>query len=64
MTSNQDRPPAAHLNIAVPDIVQDEGLSTLVQVVVEGLLAGAEFYSRETDSAPERTRTDVRRVST
>lgn len=51
-------------NIAVPGHVQDEDLSALVQEVVEGLLAGAEFYSRETDPAPERTRKDARRVST
>jgi hypothetical protein len=35
-----------------------------MQEVVEGLLAGAEFYNRETESAPERTRKDKRRVST
>lgn len=39
--------------VAVPGVVQNEDLSALVQEVVEGLLAGAEFYSRETDSAPE-----------
>lgn len=51
-------------NMAVPGLVQDEDLSALVQEVVEGLLAGAEFYNRETDSAPERTRNDTRRAST
>ncbi|KAJ5381738.1 uncharacterized protein N7496_004166, partial [Penicillium cataractarum] len=51
-------------NMAVPGLVQDEDLSALVQEVVEGLLAGAEFYNRETDSAPERTSRDTRRAST
>ncbi|KAI2793688.1 hypothetical protein POX_a00272 [Penicillium oxalicum] len=40
-------------NIAVPGLVQDEDLSILVQEVVEGLLAGAEFYNRESSSATE-----------
>ncbi|KAJ5177030.1 uncharacterized protein N7482_002907 [Penicillium canariense] len=44
--------------VAVPGLVQDEDLSVLVQEGVEGLLAGAEFYNRETDTAPERTRQD------
>ncbi|KAJ6151229.1 hypothetical protein N7470_007823 [Penicillium chermesinum] len=42
---------AAKVN--VPGMVQTENLSALVQEVVEGLLAGAEFYSRETDSVGE-----------
>lgn len=59
----EDQAGASDTNIAVPGIVQDEDLSALVQEVVEGLLAGAEFYSRETDSAPERTRIDAHRAS-
>ncbi|CEJ60143.1 hypothetical protein PMG11_08728 [Penicillium brasilianum] len=51
-------------NVAVPGQVQDEDLSALVQEVVEGLLAGAEFYNRETDSTRERTENDTRRAST
>jgi signal transduction histidine kinase len=50
-------------NVALPGLVQNEDLSALVQEVVEGLLAGAEFYNRETDSAPERTKKESRRVS-
>jgi signal transduction histidine kinase len=51
-------------DVAVPGLVQNEDLSALVQEVVEGLLAGAEFYNRETDSAPELTKKESRRVST
>ncbi|KAJ5179262.1 hypothetical protein N7492_002472 [Penicillium capsulatum] len=36
--------------MAVPGMVQNEDISDLVQEVVEGLLAGAEFYNRETDA--------------
>ena len=39
--------------LTVPGLVQDEDVSSLVQEVVEGLLAGAEFYSREKDSVPD-----------
>ena len=59
----EDHSGPSDTSITVPGIVQDEDLSALVQEVVEGLLAGAEFYSREPDSAPERTRKDARRVS-
>lgn len=58
------KPGSSEANIAVPRLVQMEDLSALMQEVVEGLLAGAEFYIRETESAPERTRKDKRRVST
>lgn len=37
----------------VPGMVQDEDVSDLVQEVVEGLIAGADYYNRETDSAAE-----------
>lgn len=59
--SQQDANPES--NVAVPSLVQNEDLSALVQEVVEGLLAGAEFYNRETDSASERTRKETRSVS-
>ncbi|KAJ5495055.1 hypothetical protein N7539_000171 [Penicillium diatomitis] len=38
---------------ATPGLVQEEDLSSLVQEVVEGLLAGAEFYNRESSSTGE-----------
>ncbi|KAJ5557102.1 hypothetical protein N7494_001017 [Penicillium frequentans] len=37
--------------LAVPGLEQKEDLSSLVQEVVEGLLAGAEFYGREATNA-------------
>lgn len=49
--------------IAVPGLLQDENLASLAQEVVEGLLAGAEFYSREVDTAPEISRENGRRGS-
>ncbi|KAJ5580312.1 uncharacterized protein N7459_006297 [Penicillium hispanicum] len=39
--------------LAVPGLIQDEDVGMLVQEVAEGLLAGAEFYRRETDSVVE-----------
>lgn len=35
-------------SVAVPGLVSNEDLSVLVQEVVEGLLAGAEFYNKDT----------------
>ncbi|KAJ5100658.1 sensor histidine kinase/response regulator [Penicillium angulare] len=43
VAANGERP-----KLNVPGLEQDEDLSSLVQEVVEGLLAGAEFHSRET----------------
>lgn len=37
---------------AVPGVIQDQNLSSLVQEVVEGLIAGREFLDREGDYAP------------
>lgn len=51
------------LKLMVPGLEQDEDLSSLVQEVVEGLLAGAAFHSRETDTATDITRYDDRRFS-
>lgn len=48
---------------AVPGQVQDEDLSVLIQEVVEGLLAGSEFYSRETDATPGPTQHGDRKSS-
>ncbi|PLB51478.1 sensor histidine kinase/response regulator [Aspergillus steynii IBT 23096] len=49
--------------IAVPGILQGEDLASLAQEVIEGLLAGAEFHSREVNSAPETARDTGRRGS-
>ncbi|KAJ5085192.1 hypothetical protein N7532_009963 [Penicillium argentinense] len=49
---------------AVPGLVQDQNLSSLVQEVVEGLLAGTEFFHRERDSALRTNVKEDRRTST
>ncbi|KAJ5887511.1 hypothetical protein N7495_007552 [Penicillium taxi] len=41
---------------AIPGVIQDIDLSSLVQEVVEGLLAGSEFYNRETESSSKQHR--------
>ncbi|KAJ5732452.1 hypothetical protein N7493_003933 [Penicillium malachiteum] len=52
-----------HPKLAVPGLEQDEDLSSLVQEVVEGLLAGATFNSRETDTSKATTQHNDRRLS-
>ncbi|KAJ6014408.1 hypothetical protein N7540_008999 [Penicillium herquei] len=52
-----------HPKLAVPGLEQDEDLSSLVQEVVEGLLAGATFNSRETDTSRDTTKDNDRRLS-
>ncbi|KAJ5657499.1 uncharacterized protein N7484_001148 [Penicillium longicatenatum] len=49
--------------LAVPGLEQKEDLSCLVQEVVEGLLAGAEFYGREATNAANNPKHDDWRLS-
>ncbi|KAJ6003054.1 sensor histidine kinase/response regulator [Penicillium sp. IBT 35674x] len=49
--------------LAVPGLEQKEDLSSLVQEVVEGLLAGAEFYGREATNAANNPKHDDWRMS-
>lgn len=49
--------------LAVPGLEKKEDLSSLVQEVVEGLLAGAEFYGREATSAANNPKHDDWRLS-
>lgn len=43
---------------AVPGVIQDQNLSSLVQEVVEGLIAGREFLDREENYAPGSRKRD------
>ncbi|CAI7598873.1 unnamed protein product [Penicillium pancosmium] len=43
---------------AVPGVMHDQNLSSLVQEVVEGLIAGREFLDREENYAPESRKQD------
>ncbi|KAJ5263325.1 sensor histidine kinase/response regulator [Penicillium angulare] len=57
-TTNRERP-----KISVPGLEQDEDLSSLVQEVVEGLLAGAEFQSRESGTSTDIVNQNQQRFS-
>ncbi|KAJ5581121.1 hypothetical protein N7450_007422 [Penicillium hetheringtonii] len=58
---NRDKPSKART--AVAGVVQDQNLSSLVQEVVEGLLAGREFFDRETNSVGTSQKQGNRRSS-
>lgn len=59
-----DKEGGSQPNPTVPGMDQDENISDLVQEVVEGLIAGAEFYNREAGNASELSTNDKDNCST
>ncbi|OQE26270.1 hypothetical protein PENSTE_c005G06382 [Penicillium steckii] len=62
-SQGENRDKQSKARTAIPGVVQDQNLSSLVQEVVEGLLAGREFFDREKNSVGSSQRQDTRRPS-